>query len=152
MKLPWQKKKEFFTQEEKAKLVSAIQQAEQRTSGEIRVFVESRCRFMDAVDRAKEIFLQLQMNKTQERNATLIYIAFDDHQLAVLGDEGIHHKVGQEYWEQEVGKMISEFKSEHIVEGICQVVYDIGEALQRHFPYNSTTDKNELPDDIVFGH
>jgi uncharacterized membrane protein len=152
VKLPWQKKKEFFTEEEKAQLVSAIQQAEQRTSGEIRIFVESRCRFVDPVDRAKEIFLQLQMNKTQERNATLIYIAFDDHQLAILGDEGIHQKVGQTYWEQEVGKMISEFKSEHIVEGICQVVYDIGEALQRHFPYDRSTDKNELPDDIVFGH
>jgi uncharacterized membrane protein len=152
VKLPWQKQKEFFTEEEKAQLVSAIQQAEQRTSGEIRIFVESRCRFMDPVDRAKEIFLQLKMAQTQERNATLIYIAFDDHQLAILGDEGIHHKVGQAYWEKEVTKMISEFKSEHIVEGICQVVYDIGEALQQHFPFERSTDKNELPDDIVFGH
>ncbi|NTS41159.1 TPM domain-containing protein [Flavisolibacter sp. BT320] len=152
VKFPWQKQKEFFTEEEKARLVSAIQQAEQRTSGEIRIFVESRCRFVDPVDRAKEIFLQLQMAKTQERNATLIYIAFDDHQLAVLGDEGIHQKVGQAYWEKEVTKMISEFKSEHIVEGISQVVYDIGEALQQHFPYERSTDKNELPDDIVFGH
>lgn len=152
MKFPWQKQKEFFTEEEKARLVSAIQQAEQRTSGEIRIFVESRCRFVDPVDRAKEIFLQLQMAKTQERNATLIYIAFDDHQLAVLGDEGIHQKVGQAYWEKEVTKMISEFKSEHIVEGISQVVYDIGEALQQHFPFDRSTDKNELPDDIVFGH
>lgn len=152
MKLPWQKKKEFFSEEEKAQLVSAIQQAEQRTSGEIRIYVESRCRFMDSVDRAKEIFLQLKMAQTQERNATLIYIAFEDHQLAILGDEGIHQKVGQAYWEKEVIKMISEFKSEHIVEGICQVVYDIGEALQQHFPYDRSTDKNELPDDIVFGH
>jgi len=152
VKLPWQKKKEFFTEEEKARLVSAIQQAEQRTSGEIRIFVESRCRFVDPVDRAKEIFLQLRMNGTAERNATLIYIAFDDHQLAVLGDEGIHQRVGQAYWEAEVGKMISEFKSEHIIDGICQVVSDIGEALQQHFPYDSETDKNELPDDIVFGH
>ncbi len=152
MKLPWQKKKEFFTEEEKAQLVSAIQQAEQRTSGEIRIFVESRCRFVDPVDRAKEIFLQLRMSDTAERNATLIYIAFDDHQLAVLGDEGIHQRVGQAYWETEVYKMISEFKSEHVVDGICQVVYDIGEALQQHFPFDSETDKNELPDDIVFGH
>lgn len=152
MKLPWQKKKDFFTEEEKAQLVSAIQQAEQRTSGEIRIFLESRCRFVDPVDRAKEIFLQLRMHETAERNATLIYIAFDDHQLAVLGDEGIHKRVGQTYWEAEVNKMISEFKSEHIIEGICQVVYDIGEALKQHFPYDSESDKNELPDDIVFGH
>jgi hypothetical protein len=36
---PWQKKKEFFTNEEKQQLVEAIQKAEQRTSGEVRVFV-----------------------------------------------------------------------------------------------------------------
>jgi uncharacterized membrane protein len=151
MKLPWQKQKEFFTEGEKQQLVAAIQQAEKQTSGEVRVFVESRCRFVDPVDRAKEVFLQLGMEKTKERNGTLVYIAFEDHQLAVLGDEGIHQKVGQKYWEEEVAKMIREFRSEHIIDGICQVVLDIGEALQLHFPYDSETDKNELPDEIVFG-
>jgi uncharacterized membrane protein len=151
VKLPWQKQKEFFSEEEKQQLVAAIQQAEKRTSGEVRIFVESRCRFVDAVDRAKELFLQLGMEKTKERNATLIYIAFEDHQLAILGDEGIHQKVGQEYWNKEVAKIIHEFRSEHILDGICQVVYDIGEALQQFFPYDNETDKNELPDDIIFG-
>jgi uncharacterized membrane protein len=151
VKLPWQKQKEFFTEEERQQLVAAIQQAEQRTSGEVRIYVESRCRFVDPVDRAKELFLSLGMEKTKERNATLIYIAFEDHQLAILGDEGIHKKVGQQYWEQEVAKMIQEFSSEHIIEGICRVVYDIGEALQHHFPFDRETDKNELPDEIIFG-
>jgi uncharacterized membrane protein len=151
VKLPWLKEKDFFSEEEKQQLVAAVQEAEKRTSGEIRLFVESRCRFVDPVDRAKELFLQLGMEKTKQRNATLIYIAFKDHQLAILGDEGIHQKVGQTYWEEEVSKMISEFKSEHVVDGICQVVSDIGEALRHHFPYDSKTDKNELPDEIVFG-
>ncbi len=151
MKLPWQKEKEFFSEQEKQQLVAAIQEAEKRTSGEIRLFVESRCRFVDPVDRARELFLQLEMGKTKERNATLIYIAFKDHQLAILGDEGIHQKVGQKYWEEEVTKMIREFKSEHVVEGICQVIADIGEALRQFFPYDSEKDKNELPDEIVFG-
>ena len=151
MKLPWQKKKEFFSEAEKQQLVAAIQQAEKQTSGEVRIFVESHCRFMDAVDRARELFLQLGMDKTKERNGTLVYIAFDDHQLAILGDEGIHQKVGQTYWDEEVAKMIQEFKSEHIVDGISQVVLDIGAALRLHFPYDNETDKNELPDEIVFG-
>lgn len=151
MKLPWQKKKDFFSEEEKQQLVAAIQQAEKQTSGEVRIYVESRCRFVDPVDRAKELFFQLGMDKTKERNGTLVYIAFEDHQLAILGDAGIHQKVGQKYWEEEVAKMIREFRNEHIIDGICQVVSDIGAALQQHFPYNSETDKNELPDDIVFG-
>ena len=151
MKLPWQKTKEFFTADEKEQLVKAIQTTEQRTSGEVRLFVESKCRFMDAVDRAKEIFLQLQMDKTEQHNGTLIYIAVDDHQAAVLGDEGIHQKVGQQYWEVVVQKMLHRFQGENLVDGICTAIADLGEALHQHFPYNRETDKNELPDDIVFG-
>jgi uncharacterized membrane protein len=148
---PWQKKKEFFTPEEKSQLVEAIQQAERQTSGEVRVFVESRCRFVDALDRAKEIFFRLKMEETEQRNATLVYVAVKDRQAAVFGDEGIHHKVGEEYWGIEVGKMMHHFRNQQLADGICQAVSDIGQALQFHFPYNRETDKNELPDEIIFG-
>jgi uncharacterized membrane protein len=145
------RRKEFFTDEEKQNIVDAVRSAEQRTSGEVRVFVESRCRYVNAIDRAVEIFENLQMQKTEQRNATLVYVAIKDRQLAVFGDEGIHQKVGNEYWANEVMKMINAFNRDNIAEGIRQCVINIGEALALHFPYNRTTDKNELPDDIVFG-
>ena len=147
----FRKKKDFFTTEEKQLITEAIQRAEKMTSGEVRVFVEGRCSYMDAIDRAAELFFNLQMQKTEDRNAVLIYIAMTDHQLAVFGDEGIHKKVGNEYWNIEVKKMISNFNRENYAKGISEVVEDIGEALTKHFPYNNNTDKNELPDDIVFG-
>jgi uncharacterized membrane protein len=145
------RKKEFFTAEEKQTIAEAIQKAEQRTSGEVRVFVEHRCRYVNAIDRAVEIFQNLQMHKTGLRNAVLVYIAVKDRQLAIFGDEGIHKKVGDQYWANEVIKMINTFNRDNIAEGICQCVKDIGEALCTHFPYDKDTDKNELPDDIVFG-
>jgi uncharacterized membrane protein len=148
---PWQKEKDFFTEEEKQQLVEAIQKAEQRTSGEVRLFVESNCRFVDPTDRAKELFLQLGMDKTKDRNGTLIYVAVKDHQAAILGDIGIHQKVGQHYWEDEIRKMFLYFKQEHLAEGLCNIINDIGEALHFYFPYDRETDKNELPDEIVFG-
>ena len=152
MKLfPWQKQKEFFTSEEKKQVVDAIQKAEQRTSGEVRVFVESRCRFVDAIDRAKELFFQLGMDKTEERNGTIVYVAVKDRQAAVFGDEGIHQKLGQKYWEEEVNKMMVCFRQSNLADGIIQCVSDIGDALYQNFPYDHKTDKNELPDDIVFG-
>jgi len=145
------KRKEFFTDEEKQTIVEAVRIAEQRTSGEVRVFVESHCRYVNAIDRAVEIFENLQMQKTELRNATLVYVATRDRQLAVLGDDGIHQKVGNEYWANEVVKMIHAFNRDNIAEGIRQCVLNIGEALAQHFPYDRSTDKNELPDDIVFG-
>jgi uncharacterized membrane protein len=145
------RRKEFFTDEEKQNIIDAVRNAEQRTSGEVRVFVESRCRYVNAIDRAVEIFENLQMQKTELRNATLVYVAIKDRQLAVFGDEGIHQKVGDEYWANQVMKMIHAFNRDNIPEGIRQCVLNIGEALALHFPYDRSTDKNELPDDIVFG-
>ena len=145
------KKKEFFSEEEQFQIVEAVRKAEQRTSGEVRVFIESRCSYMDAIDRAKEIFSELKMNETDDRNAVLVYIALKDKQLAIFGDEGIHSKLGTDYWSAEVKKMIDKFNKENYAEGIKEVVTDIGEALTQLFPYNNDTDKNELPDNIVFG-
>src|SRR3954466_10054890 len=118
--MPLFRRKEFFTDEEKQSIVDAIQSAEQRTSGEVRVFVESRCRYVNAIDRAVEIFENLQMQKTELRNATLVYVAVKDRQLAVLGDEGIHQKVGNEYWANEVMKMVHAFNRDNIAEGISR--------------------------------
>ena len=145
------KKKDFFTAEEQQLIIEAIRNAERRTSGEVRVFVESKCSYMDAIDRAAELFFQLEMQKTDDRNAVLLYVAMKDRQLAVFGDEGIHKRVGNEYWNNEVQKMISNFNRENYAAGISEVVKDIGEALTKNFPFNNATDKNELPDDIVFG-
>ena len=145
------KKKEFFTSAEKQQINGAILQAEQRTSGEVRVFVESRCSYMDAIDRAAEIFFNLKMQNTKQRNGVLIYVAMKDHQLAVFGDEGIHQKVGEEYWQNELKMMIAHFSSNNYSQAIIQCILDIGEALHTHFPYDGKIDKNELPDDIIFG-
>ena len=145
------RKKDFFSLEERQQIVAAVQNAERMTSGEVRVFVENRCSYMDAIDRAKEIFAELKMYETHDRNAVLLYVALKDKQLAIFGDEGIHRKLGNEYWNTEVKKMIDNFNKENYAEGIKVVVEDIGEALTQLFPYNNDTDKNELPDDIIFG-
>ena len=148
---PWQKPKEFFTPEEKECVIQTIRDAEQRTSGEIRVFVESRCRFVDAVDRAKELFFMLEMEHTELRNGTLVYVAVKDKQAAIFGDEGIHQKVGTTFWNDEVKQMISAFNKHDYALGLKQCIADVGNALHIHFPYDHKTDKNELPDQILFG-
>src|SRR5215813_9538863 len=112
----------FFSAEEKEKILSAIQNAEQTTSGEIRVYVEKRCRFVDAIDRAAEVFYSLKMEQTVYRNATLIYVAFKDRQIAVFGDEGIYAKTGKEFWNEAVKKMIKNFNRENYTQGIVEVI------------------------------
>ncbi|MER3464438.1 MAG: hypothetical protein C4329_08545, partial [Chitinophagaceae bacterium] len=89
---PWQKPKDFLNESERASVLEAIRSAEKQTSGEVRVFLESKCRYVDAIDRAQELFMQLQMQQTAERNGVIVYVAVKDRQAAVFGDEGIHQK------------------------------------------------------------
>ena len=145
------RKKEFFSKEESELIVEAIRSAEKQTSGEVRLFVERHCKFVDPLDRAAELFFSLKMEQTEQRNGVLVYVATKDRQLAIFGDKGIHEKVGDRFWQAEVGKMLSHFNADNYAKGIVKVVTDIGEALRSHFPYAGEKDKNELPDDIVFG-
>jgi uncharacterized membrane protein len=148
---PFSRKKKFFSTEENEMIVQAIRDAEKQTSGEVRIFVESKCSFIDPLDRAKEIFTQFKMEKTEHRNGVLFYVALKDRQLAIYGDTGIHQKTGDDYWKAAVDNMLSHFNKENYAEGIASCVSMIGKALQQHFPFNKAVDKNELPDEIIFG-
>jgi uncharacterized membrane protein len=145
------RKKPLFTEEQNEKIVHAIRDAEMQTSGEVRIFVESHCKYVDALDRAKEIFNNLEMAKTELRNSVLFYIAIKDKQLAIFADKGIHEAAGPDYWKNAVKEILSVFSKENITEGITTSIFKIGEALKTYFPYNQEIDKNELPDEIVFG-
>ena len=151
MRIPFFSKKELFNTGEKQQIVTAIQEAEKCTSGEIRVFVESRCRYVDPLDRAAEVFAHLKMEQTSARNGVLVYVALKDRQLALFGDRGIHEKVGDAFWGRQVQLILSHFNKADYAAGIARVVTEIGEALRTYFPYDKDNDKNELPDDIVFG-
>ncbi|MEP7233010.1 MAG: TPM domain-containing protein [Ginsengibacter sp.] len=148
---PFSKKKDFFSKEENEMIVQAIRDAEKQTSGEVRVFVESHCRFVDPLDRAKEIFMKLEMDETKLRNGTLLYVAVKDRQLAIFADNGIHTATGPQYWKDVVQQILSVFNSESYAIGIKECILKIGDALKTHFPYDAATDKNELPDEIIFG-
>lgn len=145
------KQRQFFSAEDNTQIVEAIRQAEMQTSGEIRIFVESKNPFVDPLDRAREIFFSLKMQNTEHRNGVLLYIAMDHHELALFADEGIYEKTGADYWNNAVKNMLADFTKENISNSIEQCVLQIGQTLKEKFPYEAATDKNELPDDIVFG-
>ena len=143
--------KPVFSAAETEHIIHAIKETEQHTSGEIRVFVESRCKFVDPLERASEIFWTLKMDHTEHRNAVLIYVAAKDHQFAIYADKGIYEKLGTDFWNKEVRAMSEHFAREHFRDALLLVISDVGKALHAHFPYDTRIDKNELPDDIIFG-
>jgi uncharacterized membrane protein YgcG len=141
---------DYFSPGEKQTILNAIHAAERASSGEVRVFIENRCYFVDPVDRAKEIFGRLHMEATKEGNAVLLYVAMKDRQLAVWGDTGIHEKVGDTFWNTQVKSILQHFTKDNYAEGIATIIEGIGQVLGHYFPHIDGA-KNELPDEIVFG-
>lgn len=139
----------FLSQHEQQQIIEAIQQAEANTSGEIRVHIEPHGK-SDPVERAKEVFAQLGMHQTALHNGVLIYVAYDDHRVAIIGDKGIHEKVGEHFWQHEIELITEHFKRNEYAQGICAAIHAAGEKLKHHFPFKSD-DKNELSNDISFG-
>ncbi|UAY52708.1 TPM domain-containing protein [Ferruginibacter albus] len=144
------KKKSFFSEQEKEEIAAAIKKAEKETSGEVRVYIESKNYLVSSLDRSKEIFFKYNMQQTAQRNAVLIYIAVLHKEVAVFADEGIYQKLEATYWQKAVTSMVSYFKEGDIKTGLVKAIATIGETLQEKFPC-SPDDKNELPDDIIFG-
>lgn len=138
-----------FTDEQQAEIVHAIQRAEGRTSGEIRLAIEPHCKG-EPMDRAAVYFQRLGMDQTALRNGVLIYIAMEDHQFAIIGDTGIHAKVSSAFWEETKELVLRRFRQGDIVQGLIDGINHAGERLQHFFP-RQDDDVNELPNEIAFG-
>ena len=139
----------FFNKEETAKIIQAIKAAENQTSGEIRLHLESRCKG-DALEHAVRVFEQLKMHETRLRNGTLIYLAIKDRKFAIFGDEGINKIVPENFWQDVKEEMREFFIRGEFVDGLGRGIFLIGEKLKAHFPYQQD-DENELSDDISVG-
>ena len=140
----------IFNQTEQVQIINAIREAEKNTSGEIKVHVEKKCLDKDVLHRAKEVFDKLNLHETNLRNGVLFYLAIDNHQFAILGDSGIHQKVGNDFWHEIKNHCISHFIEKRFVEGLSEGIAMAGEKLKLHFPYG-TDDINEISDEISFG-
>ena len=132
------------------RIKATIVAAEKQTSGEIRVSV-SRYFWGNIRNAAEKAFSRMGMQATRDRNGILFFVVPSRHRFVVLGDEGIHQKVGQEFWDKLVAAMAGDFKAGKFNEGLMRGIAECGRLLARHFPYQGERDVNELPDDIDFG-
>ena len=91
------------------------------------------------------------MDKTAKRNGVLIFLVPSRKRFTILGDEGIHAKVGQDFWEDMARGLSDHFKRAEFTEGLVQGIAKVGERLAEHFPWEGNADRNELPDDVDYG-
>ncbi|HEY4256013.1 MAG TPA: TPM domain-containing protein [Candidatus Udaeobacter sp.] len=140
--------RDFLSKVEHERIVQAIREAESKTSGEIRVFIQRGKLRADPVTAAQRKFHQLGMHKTRDRNAVLIFLAPRAHKFAVVGDKAIHEKCGDEFWQRIVDGMRVHFQNERFSHALVEAINEIGKLLAAHFP-KTAANANKLPDQII---
>jgi uncharacterized membrane protein len=141
-------KKRLVSQADEVRLIKAIQLAELKTSGEVRVHIEKTCKG-DALEECKKQFVKLNMHQTKDRNGILFFLAINSKSFAVWGDEGIHQKVSDEFWKSITDCAIGYFKQNDLMTGMEKAIELCGEKLKIHFPIEAD-DKNELSNEISY--
>ena len=114
-------------------IVTAIREAELRTSGRIHVSITPK-HVGDPVVAAQVEFMRLGMNQSPERNGVLIFVAPRTHKFAVIGDEAVHAKCGDEFWRKLADAMTGYFRKSEFTPGIIHGVQKAGDLLAEHFP------------------
>lgn len=135
---------------DREKIRRAIEGAEHRTSGEICVSVAPL--FWGSIEKAADkAFTRMGMTNTKNRNGVLFFVVPARRKFVVLGDQGIHERVGQDFWHNVAAAVSEKFREGDFTGGLVSGIETVGEQLAAHFPYDALTDKNELPDDVDFG-
>lgn len=131
------------------RVAKAIEVAERRTSGEIRVAVAPF--FWGSVERAADrAFVRLGMERTAQRNGILFFIVPSRRRFVVLGDQGIHDKVGAGFWTQVAAAVSGRFRERDFTGGLVLGIETVGRELAAHFPYDPQSDRNELPNAVDY--
>lgn len=137
-----------LTSADEQAIVAAIAAAERRTSGEIRVHLEKNTPPERAYAEAVRWFEKLKMHQTQERNGILFFLSLETRSFAVIGDSGIHAKVGDAFWIEVREAALAHFRQGELGAGLVAAIHLCGEQLRTHFPFDANTDQNELTDEI----
>ncbi|PHR71400.1 MAG: hypothetical protein COA67_06765 [Lutibacter sp.] len=143
------KLEDFLTAREEQQIIAAIKSAEKNTSGEIRVHIEKSTE-KPPLERAKEVFWLLKMDQTKLQNGVLFYVAVDCKQFAIYGDRGIYHQTTPDFWNAEKELVLNHFSKRQNVEGLVLAIEQVGEKLQKLFPFTSD-DTDELSNEISKG-
>src|SRR5438477_550833 len=95
---------------DREKIKVAIESAEHRTSGEICVSVAPL--FWGNIEKAaNKAFVRLGMANTKDRNGVLFFVVPARRKFVVLGDRGIHERVGQDFWHAIAAAVSEKFRA-----------------------------------------
>jgi putative membrane protein len=98
--------------------------------------------------RTLSMFAARGLYRTRDRTGLLILISELERRVAILGDSGLHERIGDSGWEQHIAHIIAKIRAGRAVDGIIEVLERLEVVAREHMPPRAD-DVNELPDAVV---
>ncbi len=113
-----------------------------------RMFVAEKRATEVALEQASLEFQRLELHRTEARTGVLLFVTLFERRVVILGDTGIHAKVGDVQWARTRDAVLSGIDREDLATGLVDGIHACGEVLTKHFPV-ADGDRNEVPDRLV---
>jgi putative membrane protein len=111
-------------------------------------FVSEKHPQLAVYQRAVQAFYEKGLYRTRDETGVLIFISLLERRVWILGDKGIHARIGDAFWKARAAELSKGMKDNNYCDEICNVITKCGQELTKHFPIK-LDDKNELPDEVV---
>ena len=100
-----------------------------------------------ARERAVRAFHEHGLHRTAQGTGVLVFASLFERRAVVLGDRGIHEKMGDAEWQRAVSALVAGMGRGDPATGFCEAIALCGAKLAEHFPRGpSDGPGNELPD------
>jgi putative membrane protein len=109
-------------------------------------------RAMDEAVRARAVraFHEHGLHRTAEGTGVLVFASLFEHEAVVLGDRGIHEKMGAGEWDRALAALVGGMRAGDPGKGFVEAIALVGARLAEHFPRDPAAhpSRNELEDAI----
>jgi uncharacterized membrane protein len=128
----------------------AVAASETHHRGEVRFAIEAALdlstlwRDQTPRDRALEVFAELGVWDTKEKNGVLIYVLLAERDVEIVADRGLDDRVTAEEWEAVCAAIEQDFRAGRWREGALEGVAGVTQLLAREFPSDGAN-ANEQP-------
>jgi putative membrane protein len=113
-----------------------------------RMFVSEARASEVAEEQALQEFQRLELHRTEARTGVLLFVSLFERRVVVLGDSGIHARVGDAQWQRARDAVLAGIERGSLAEGLVEGVRACGDVLAQHFP-RAEGDRNEVPDRLI---
>ena len=114
-----------------------------------RLFTSSKHMRDEVAEKARQVFFDQRIHRTQSRDGLLIYISLYEKLALLLADESVEQAIGEAGLNELRDQLIADLKRGNLAEALCAVIHEAGNKMADKMPPPDKDDQDELANTLV---